>query len=97
MEMTLSPEHEEYIASAVESGQFTSRAEALNAAVESLKRQDADYCQYVEGLNDAVAQARAEVARGEYKDYSGEELDTLFCDIKAKGRKRVADSEARTT
>jgi Arc/MetJ-type ribon-helix-helix transcriptional regulator len=88
MEITLAPEHEEYIEHSVESGQYASRTEALNAAVEELRRRD-EYRAYVQN---AVAESAAARERGEGAVYSADDTARLADEIKAEARARYAAS-----
>jgi Arc/MetJ-type ribon-helix-helix transcriptional regulator len=86
MEITLAPEHEEYIEASVSSGQHTSRAEALNAAVEELRRRN-EHRAYVQ---QAVAESEAARERGEGTVYSTNDSDDLAREIKAEACARYA-------
>ena len=76
MSTDISPENEQYLQEAVARGTFPSRGQALNAAVELLKRRE----QLIRDVGAGIEQ----LERGE-----GEPLDIE--DIKARGRKRLAD------
>ena len=76
MSTDISPENEQYLQEAVARGSFPSRGQALNAAVELLKQRE----QLIRDVRAGIAQ----LERGE--------CDVLDIeDIKARGRKRLAD------
>jgi putative addiction module CopG family antidote len=88
MEITLAPEHEEYIEASVSSGRYASRAEALNAAVEELRRRN-EYRAYVQA---AVAEGMASLERGEGTTFTAEELREHFGNesVLARAKRHVA-------
>jgi putative addiction module CopG family antidote len=84
LEVSLTPEHEEYIARSVESGEYPSAADALNDAVEELRRRH-DYRAYV---RKAVAEGVASLERGEGQTFTMEELREHFSDENMRARSR---------
>jgi Arc/MetJ-type ribon-helix-helix transcriptional regulator len=76
MSTDISPENEQYLQEAVARGTFHSRGQALNAAVELLKQRE----QLIRDVGAGIEQ----LERGECGVLDIE-------DIKARGRKRLAD------
>lgn len=89
MESGLKPELEQFVEEQVATGRYGSRDEAVNAAV-ALLREQAEFRAYVQS---AIAEADASLARGDYQDYTEEEMDALFEGIKAEGHARLAEGQ----
>jgi Arc/MetJ-type ribon-helix-helix transcriptional regulator len=87
LEVSLTPEHEEFIARSVESGEYPSAADALNDAVEELRRRH-DYRAYV---RKAVAESVAARERGEGTVYQDGGPGDLAREIKAEARARYVE------
>jgi antitoxin ParD1/3/4 len=89
MAIVLKPEHERFIQSQIDAGQFSNPEQVINTAFRLLEQQSAEYLQWVEGVREKVTIARDEVARGEVID--GE---TVVNDILERFRQaRAAKSE----
>ena len=81
MSSDLSPENEEFIQHAVECGTFRDRSQALDQAVELLRRRE----ELLKHIDEGTRQLRA----GEGIELHGEnELRQFFDDIQAEGMKR---------
>ncbi|HUT10421.1 MAG TPA: hypothetical protein VMY42_07990 [Thermoguttaceae bacterium] len=78
MSSGLSPENEQFIQHAVECGTFQSREQALDEAVELLKRR--------QQLLDHIDKGTAQLRSGQYTDYDEEGLKEFFDEIRAEGR-----------
>ncbi len=76
MSTDISPENQQYLEETVARGTFPSKARALDAAIELLKRRE----QLIRDVNAGIE----ELERGEHGPLDVE-------DIKARGRKRLAD------
>jgi antitoxin ParD1/3/4 len=86
MAIVLKPEHERFIQSQIDAGQFSNPEQVINTAFRLLEQQSAEYLQWV---REKVTIARDEVARGEVID--GE---TVVNDILERFRQaRAAKSE----
>jgi antitoxin ParD1/3/4 len=68
MAIVLTPEHERFIQSQIDAGQFTNPEEVIDTAFRLLEKQSAEYHQWVNEVREKVDIARAEVARGEVLD-----------------------------
>ena len=68
MAIVLTPEHERFIQSQIDAGQFSNPEEVIDTAFRLLKNQNAKYIQWVNEVREKVDIARAEVARGEVLD-----------------------------
>jgi antitoxin ParD1/3/4 len=89
MAIVLKPEHERFIQSQIDAGQFSNPEQVINTAFRLLEQQSAEYLQWVDGVREKVTIARDEVARGEVID--GE---TVVNDILERFRQaRAAKSE----
>jgi antitoxin ParD1/3/4 len=89
MAIVLKPEHEQFIQSQIDAGQFTNPEQVIDTAFRLLEQQSAEYLQWVNDVREKVTIARDEVARGEVLD--GE---TVVNDILERFRQaRAAKSE----
>jgi antitoxin ParD1/3/4 len=89
MAIVLKPEHERFIQSQIDAGQFSNPEQVIDTAFRLLEQQSVEYLQWVNGVREKVTIARDEVARGEVLD--GE---TVVNDILERFRQgRVAKSE----
>ena len=80
MSSGLSPDNEQFIQQAVELGTFHSREEALDQAVELLRKRAA----LLRHIDEGTRQLR----EGEYTDYDEDGLREFFDEIQAEGMKR---------
>jgi antitoxin ParD1/3/4 len=85
MAIVLKPEHERFIQSQIDAGQFSNPEQVIDTAFRLLEQQSAEYLQWVNKVREKVTVARDEVARGEVLD--GEtvvsEILERFCQAKA--------------
>jgi antitoxin ParD1/3/4 len=89
MAIVLKPEHERFIQSQVDAGQFSNPEQVIDTAFRLLEQQSSEYLQWVNGVRKKVTIARDEVARGEVLD--GE---TVVTDILERFRQaKAAKSE----
>jgi antitoxin ParD1/3/4 len=68
MAIVLKPEHERFIQSQIDAGQFSNPEQVIDTAFRLLEQQSAEYLQWVNGVREKVTIARDEVARGEVLD-----------------------------
>lgn len=87
MSNEISPEHERFLEQVVTEGKYPSRSEALNAAVELLRRRIELLGQIDEGTR--------QLRNGEYTDYDDESLRERFEQIKREGRQRLEAKKSR--
>jgi antitoxin ParD1/3/4 len=89
MAIVLKPEHERFIQSQIDAGQFSNPEQVINTAFRLLEQQSAEYLQWVNEVREKVIIARDEVARGEVLDG-----DTVVNDILERFRQaKAAKSE----
>ena len=89
MAIVLKPEHERFIQSQIDAGQFSNPEQVIDTAFRLLEQQSAEYIQWINEVREKVTVARDEVARGEVLD--GE---TVVNDILERFRQaRAAKSE----
>ncbi|HEX7449205.1 MAG TPA: hypothetical protein VF306_16745 [Pirellulales bacterium] len=86
MSNDLSPENEQYIASAVARGAFQSRADALNLGVGLLKQRH----QLLDEIDEGIRQLRA----GDLQEYDQDSLQRLFDRIQSEGLARYEAQKA---
>jgi Arc/MetJ-type ribon-helix-helix transcriptional regulator len=75
MSTDLSPENEQFIQAVVRSGTFTTRGEALDMAVELLKRR--------QELLDHIDEGTRQLGSGESRQYAPSDVDHFLQDIRA--------------
>ena len=68
MAIVLTPEHERFIRSQIDAGQFSNPEQVIDTAFGLLEQQSAEYLQWVNEVREKVIIARDEVARGEVLD-----------------------------
>jgi antitoxin ParD1/3/4 len=68
MAIVLKPEHEQFIQSQIDAGQFSNPEQVIDTAFRLLEQQSAEYLQWVNDVREKVTIARDEVARGEVLD-----------------------------
>jgi Arc/MetJ-type ribon-helix-helix transcriptional regulator len=84
MHGSLRPDNEQFIESAVRNGDYSDRDEALNNAVDLLRRRD----ELIRDVNKGIDQLK----RGQGTTISSDEELRRFMDhIKARGRQRLAN------
>jgi antitoxin ParD1/3/4 len=88
MYITISSQHQERIRSKVESGLYDSPEQVISEALRLLDERD----RYIAELRDKVKVAIEEIERGQYVEYTDENLHELFEQIEAEG---LAELERR--
>ena len=83
MSTDLSPTNELFIQEAIVRGEFHNREEALNEAVEMLKRRH--------DLLDHIDEGTRQLRAGEYTEYDREGLRRFFDEVKRAGRERLQE------
>jgi antitoxin ParD1/3/4 len=68
MAIVLKPEHEQFIQSQIDAGQFSNPEQVIDTAFRLLEQQSAEYLQWVNDVREKVTIARDEVAKGEVLD-----------------------------
>ena len=74
MQVTLSPEMQEYVAEKVRAGQFASADEAVNFLLAAAKGQERLDPEDVEELRAELDPALAELDRGEYVEFTAKDV-----------------------
>jgi Arc/MetJ-type ribon-helix-helix transcriptional regulator len=85
MSRDISPQNEQYIQQVVETGRFRDRGEALDEAVELLKKR-IELVQHVD-------EGTRELAAGDYVDYDDAGLRDFFDQVQRQGRARYEASK----
>ena len=80
MSSTLSPENEQFIEQAVACGIFLDRGQALDVAVDFLRKRQ----ELLDHIDDGTRQLRS----GQYTEYDEGGLRQFFDEIKAEGKRR---------
>jgi putative addiction module CopG family antidote len=86
MQIDLTPEQQDFVRRAVESGRFDSVAAAVQAAVELWVEQERRRTE----LLAAVDMAQASIDRGEGLEITQESMRSLAEDVKQRGRAQLA-------
>ena len=81
--ITLSPEVERFVTEEVESGQYATEDEAVNALLEKEMRRKSEFV----WLKEQVALGLEQAERGEFVEFDAEKIAEK---IKVEGRKRLA-------
>jgi Arc/MetJ-type ribon-helix-helix transcriptional regulator len=90
MEINLEPKYEEKLNALVQSGRFASASDAVSAALDFLASHDDDGPLDEETLA-KIAVGEAQLDRGEYVEYSLEDLDRLPDDIERRAKAKMAE------
>jgi len=81
MSSELSPENEQFLDRVVACGIFPGRTQALDQAVDMLRKRQA--------LLDHIDEGTRQLRSGQYTDYDDEGLRQFFEEVKAEGRRRL--------
>ncbi len=87
MSTELSPENEQFLQQAIDSGVFANREQAMDEAVGLLKRRVELLQQIDEGLE--------QLRKGDYADYDEADLKAFFEEIKTEGRRECEAEKNR--
>ena len=85
MSHDLSPQNEHFIQQAVDSGRFRDRGQALDEAVELLKKR----LELLQHIDEGTRQ----LAGGDYGEYDEKGLREFFDDVQRQGRERYEASK----
>ncbi len=86
MEVQLNRDQEAFIQRSIESGRFSSAADAMREAIDLLARREDG----LTGVRNFVNQGLTDLASGEYEDFSDENLHELFEGVTHRGRTKLA-------
>jgi hypothetical protein len=81
MSSGLSPENEQFLDRVVACGIFPGRTQAIDQAVDMLRKRQA--------LLDHIDEGTRQLQSGQYTDYDDEGLRQFFEEVKAEGRRRL--------
>ena len=85
MNVSLTPELEQFIGRKVESGLYDSASEVVREGLRLLKKRDETYQRRLEEIRKEVAIGLEEAERGEVSPFN----EAILAEIKAEGRKRL--------
>ena len=91
MEITLTPEHEQFIHEKIESGVFPSADEVIRASLNHYKTHDAEYDAKIEALRKELAIGLEQSERGDGEVIA--DLKTWAEETKARGRALLAQRQ----
>ena len=91
MDVHLTPEQEDFIRQAVEAGRFSNADEAMQEAVSLLEAHEREIAELRIDIDDGIA----DLAGGNYTDYTDETLPRMMEDIRREGRELHAQSRKR--
>jgi antitoxin ParD1/3/4 len=87
MTVTLTPELERFITAKVSSGEYASAQDAVNGLLAALKEQEALTPQDVAELREALDPALAEADRGDFTEFTAENVISEARSPRPRGRK----------
>jgi antitoxin ParD1/3/4 len=91
MNVSLTPQLEEMVNKKVASGRYNSASEVVREALRLLEDQDRLREMRIAELRKEIAIGLEQLDRGEYVEYDEASLKRRFDEIKAEGRKRLAN------
>jgi len=87
MNVSLTPEFDQFIAGKVKSGHYHSASEVVREALRLLKERDALQEVRLEELRKQVSEGFAQIERGDYLEFSS--TDDIVSHITQEGHKRI--------
>jgi antitoxin ParD1/3/4 len=90
MNISLTPELEQLVNKKVQSGMYHSASEVIREGLRLLKEQDELKEHRLSRLRNAIDIGSEQIEQGHYTDYDVDNLQPLVEEIKAEGRKRLA-------
>jgi antitoxin ParD1/3/4 len=94
MNVSLTPELEEFVAAKVEGGRYRSASEVVREALRLLEEYDQVRANSLQGLRSDLQLGLAQLDRGEGITHTDESLGRLMEGIKRRGRQRLAAGKA---
>ena len=91
MNISLTPELEQFVADKVNSGMYKTSSEVIREGLRLLKERD----ERLQSLRRDIRAGFEAVDRGEFTDYDKSNVQKLAERVKARGRKRLADEERK--
>jgi antitoxin ParD1/3/4 len=92
MNISLTPELEQFVNDKVKTGMYQTASEVIREGLRLLRERD----QRLEALRRDVRAGFEAVERGEYTDFDETNIHDLADRVKARGRKRLDDKERKT-
>jgi len=86
MNVSLTPELDTFVHDKVESGMYHSASEVIREGLRLMQERDERRVAQLEQLRKEIQVSFDQVERGEYTDYTVEELPRLLEEIEAQGR-----------
>ncbi|MFN0172307.1 MAG: type II toxin-antitoxin system ParD family antitoxin [Bryobacteraceae bacterium] len=87
MNVSLTPELEKLVNKKVATGLYQTASEVVREGLRLLKQRDEDHAQ----LREDIRAGFEAVDRGEFTDYDQKSVRALAAQVKARGRKRLAE------
>jgi antitoxin ParD1/3/4 len=93
MNVSLTPELEQLVNDKVKTGMYQTASEVIREGLRLLRERD----HRLESLRGDVRAGFEAVERGDYSDFNESNIRGLAQRVKARGRKRLADSQRKTS
>ena len=97
MNVSLTPELEDFINGKVRTGMYHSASEVVREGLRMLKEQDEIRQLRLDQLRREVDIGLDQLERGEYTEYDATNIHTLVEEVKAEGQKRIAARNGEAT
>ena len=92
MNISLTPELVQLVSDKVKSGMYQTASEVIREGLRLLRERD----QHLQSLRMDIGAGFEAVNRGEFTDYDQSNVQELAQQVKARGRKRLANGERKT-
>jgi antitoxin ParD1/3/4 len=90
MNVSLTPELNGFVQQKVQSGMYHSASEVVRAGLRLLKEHESSYQFELDRVRQEIEIGAAQIERGEYTEYEAGSLWKLAEELKAEGRRRLA-------
>ena len=91
MNISLTPELEQFVADKVTAGMYQTSSEVIRAGLRLLKERD----ERLQSLREDIHAGFEAVDHGEFTDYDDTDVHKLADRVRTRGRKRLADEELK--
>jgi antitoxin ParD1/3/4 len=92
MNVSLTPELEKMVGKKVKSGLYQTASEVVREGLRLLKERDDE----IRRLRGDIQEGFAAIERGDYTDYDADSIHLLAEQVKARGRKRLAEEKTKS-